>query len=276
MWAPAFMTNFQWEQVGDPMRAHPEIPFIAAALYLGLVFCVPPLLKNRAPFNLRSCMIAWNLFLSAFSIVGTIYTVPALYRLVLTRGMHASICEDPRLTWMSGVAGCWSMIFGLSKIPEMIDTVFLVAQKKEVIFLHWYHHLTVMLYCWHGYVTRVPCGLWFAAMNFSIHSVMYLYYACMAVPSLRPIVKTIGPFITTLQIAQMASGLSIVGLATYLNNATNACEDPDRANLWAGTIMYFSYFLLFNQLRQKKAEGRRTEAPSSSSTSKIVGGQSKR
>ena len=32
-----------------------------------------------------------------------------------------------------------------SQIPELLDTVFLVLQKKRVIFLHWFHHVTVMM-----------------------------------------------------------------------------------------------------------------------------------
>ena len=43
---------------------------------------------------------------------------------------------------------------------------------QQVIFLHWFHHATVMLYCWHAYHNRVAPGLWFAAMNFLVHSIM--------------------------------------------------------------------------------------------------------
>lgn len=57
-----------------------------------------------------------------------------------------------------------------------VDTVFLVLRKREVIFLHWFHHVTVLLYCWHAYHHSVAAGLWFATMNYSVHSIMYLYY----------------------------------------------------------------------------------------------------
>ena len=37
-----------------------------------------------------------------------------------------------------------------------------------------------MLYCWHAYHNRIAPGLWFASMNYLVHSVMYTYYFLMA------------------------------------------------------------------------------------------------
>ena len=35
-------------------------------------------------------------------------------------------------------------------ISHFFVLVFLIIRKKEVIFLHWYHHVTVLLFCWHS------------------------------------------------------------------------------------------------------------------------------
>ncbi len=57
------------------------------------------------------------------------------------------------------------------KIPELIDTVFIVLRKKPLIFLHWYHHVTVVLYCWHSFAQRSSAGaaslvrVWHVAYN---------------------------------------------------------------------------------------------------------------
>ena len=64
--------------------------------------------------------------------------------------------------------GLWVGLFIYSKMPELLDTAFLTFQKKPVIFLHWFHHVTVLLYCWHAYHHQVSSGLWFASMNYCV------------------------------------------------------------------------------------------------------------
>lgn len=107
----------------------------------------------------------------------------------MPRAAHA----DPVLLWM--------------QIPELVDTVFLVLQKKPVIFLHWFHHVTVMLYCWHAYVNRIGPGIWFGGINYAVHSVMYLYYFLATYNRQSKLVRTITSMmqmpITIIQILQM-------------------------------------------------------------------------
>ncbi|VDL66713.1 unnamed protein product [Nippostrongylus brasiliensis] len=50
----------------------------------------------------------------------------------------------------TGPASFWACMFAFSKIAELGDTVFLVLRKRPVIFLHWYHHAVVLVYCWHS------------------------------------------------------------------------------------------------------------------------------
>ena len=97
------------------------------------------------------------------------------------------------------------MLFIFSKIPELFDTAFIVLGKKKLIFLHWYHHVTVLLYCWHSYGTRNAAGLWFIAMNYTVHAIMYFYYFLTGL-GYRP---KWAFFVTIIQISQMFVGVMV-------------------------------------------------------------------
>ena len=48
----------------------------------------------------------------------------------------------------SSVSSLWTYLFTMSKVPELMDTVFIVLRKQPLIFLHWYHHITVLIFTW--------------------------------------------------------------------------------------------------------------------------------
>ena len=96
------------------------------------------------------------------------------------RGFRYSVCADPKEWYLDGPVGLWVGLFIFSKIPELWDTFYIVARQRPLLFLHWYHHVTVLLYCWHAFATEAPQALYFVAMNYSVHAIMYAYYACSA------------------------------------------------------------------------------------------------
>jgi hypothetical protein len=178
------------------------------------------------------------------------------------------VCAPAEAAFGTGAAGLWVMLFVFSKVPELIDTYFLVEAKKQVIFLHWYHHITVLLYCWNSYVTESAAGLWFVAMNYSVHSIMYLhFYLQTSFPTPKGTQKPKGGLyalarlmsrnailITVMQIMQMFVGTSIVLACLYYNKygvkvykykySMSKCNNVD-SNLLAGGVMYASYLALF-------------------------------
>lgn len=75
------------------------------------------------------------------------------------------------------VSGFWTWMFVLSKLPELGDTVFIVLRKKPLIFLHWYHHITVLLYTWYSFTEYTSSARWFVVMNYCVHRcVLYQLY----------------------------------------------------------------------------------------------------
>ena len=121
--------------------------------------------QDRPAFNLRGALASWNLLLTVFSLAGFLRTMPHLVHSVLSdeaglaHGFYASVCRPAETSFGQGANGLWTMLFIFSKVPELLDTAFLVLHKKPV-------HFTVLLYCWHSYMTRSSAGLYFVAMNY--------------------------------------------------------------------------------------------------------------
>lgn len=168
--------------------------------------------------------------------------MPVLISNVLTQPYQDTVCTDPIQSYGTGPCGFWVMLFIFSKVPELIDTVFIVIRKKRLIFLHWYHHVTVLLFCWNSFATAAGSGLYFVAMNYSVHALMYGYYCLQA---LNACPKSFPAHLITLsQIGQMfiGTGVCISGWYYMLNGMECA---NDKSNLVAGALMYGSYLYLF-------------------------------
>jgi elongation of very long chain fatty acids protein 6 len=159
---------------------NPFIPVVVVILYALFAYYGQKFMKDRKPFDLAMPLAYWNLFLSIFSFFGMIRTVPHLLNNLRLMSMDQNLCTNAQMSFGDGACGLWVQLFIFSKIPELVDTVFIVLRKKPLIFLHWYHHITVLLFCWHSYATEASTGLFFVAMNYSVHAVMYGYYFLMA------------------------------------------------------------------------------------------------
>merc|ERR1719253_1290894 len=169
-------------------------------------------------------------------------TVPHLVYNLYAFSFEDTLCKPPTFMYGLGATGMWVQLFIFSKIPELFDTLFIVLRKKPLIFLHWYHHITVLLFCWHSYVTHSTTGLYFATMNYSVHFIMYGYYFLIVY---KWVPKWFPPGIITIaQISQMVVGVAVTVYSIYLLKTRRDCSVSSE-NLLAGGLMYFSYFLLF-------------------------------
>jgi len=225
--------------------------------YLVFIFGGKKYMESQKEFDLKYPLALWNAALSVFSFIGMCRTAPWLGAKILTSSYEDTICENPMNSWGNGATGLWVMLFIYSKIPELVDTVFIVLRKKKLIFLHWYHHVTVLLFCWNAYATLAGSGLYFVAMNYSVHALMYGYYCLQALDCLPKQFPTI--VITLSQIAQMFVGTGVCISAWYYKFNGNTCHN-DMSNLVAGALMYASYLYLFvdfalgRYLRKPKAK----------------------
>ena len=176
------------------------LPFTAycSAAYLVIVFGLQRYMKNRAAFELRPALALWSASLAVFSLIAAVKLVPERVHVVRQYGWADSVCKvdvypDDLVFWV--------FLFVLSKVIELGDTVFIVLRKQKLIFLHWYHHITSLTLAWYSLSVSQALGMWYAPMNFSVHAVMYSYYALKASKIRVP--KAVSMVITVLQIVQV-------------------------------------------------------------------------
>lgn len=216
--------------------------FYYCAVYMILIFGGQHYMQGRPRFNLRGILCVWNTLLALFSMMGACRTAPELFHVLKNYGVYHSICI-PSFIELDRVAGFWSWLFVLSKLPELGDTVFVVLRKQPLIFLHWYHHITVLLYSWFSYTEYTSSARWFIVMNYCVHSIMYSYYALRSMGYSPP--KAFAMLITTCQLAQMVIGCWVNILAAqYLQEGKQECH-ISWFNIKLSIAMYFSYFVLF-------------------------------
>ena len=217
-----------------------HVAVLICLLYVTSIYVGRSWMANRKPYSLRRLLLAWNTGLAAFSILGAIVLVPPLVHNVYYHGFIHSYCRstyfnDPHLA-------LWTILFVFSKLIELGDTAFVVLRKSPLQFLHWYHHITVLLYCWYGTGVGSALGHWFGAMNVIVHSIMYSYYAVKVVGIRVP--SGIAKIITTLQISQMFVGLTLILITLKISQDGVQCDVSHNA-AYIGLAMYTSYFILF-------------------------------
>jgi len=214
----------------------------ASAIYLVTIFTLLNVMKTRTPFKLRGALCVWNAALSVFSFAGAYYMLPEMYEVLASpRGsFNKAVC----ISSVVESAQYWMWLFALSKIVELGDTLFIVLRRQPLIFLHWVHHVSALIYTWYAFGQNISLGRWFVTMNYSVHSLMYGYYALRALQYRIP--RPIAMFITTLQIAQMVMGFYVSVYAFHAKMTGSYCEIPT-ITATAGVFVYTAFFFMFAQ-----------------------------
>ena len=220
----------------------------ASVVYVVTIFSIQRWMKDRQKLDLRGPLFLWSLTLAVFSLATTIVSLPKFLHYWYLYGFERVSCDcvifdDPR-------TGLWAFLFVFAKILELGDTIFIVLRKQKLIFLHWYHHITVMCYGWNfSYSRRICYTQSFMSMNCFIHSIMYGYYAVRAQGRYRPPLG-VNMMITLLQLIQMIIG-TYVNLYIYYrrtidpNRYCDGKAEKEHHYVYFSLAMYFSYFVLF-------------------------------
>lgn len=256
-----FENDFAHLETRKWMTQNWTMVFYYIGAYMVVVFGGQYLMQSRQRFELRGVLSAWNTILAAFSIMGAFRTAPEFLHTLTHYGLYHSVCV-PSFINQDKVSGFWTYMFVLSKLPELGDTLFIVLRKQPLIFLHWYHHITVLLYSWFSYTEYTSSARWFIVMNYCVHAVMYSYYALRSMGYSPP--RSFAMFITTLQLLQMIVGCAINLWAYNIMKHTECHISP--LNIKLSIAMYFSYFVLFARFFYKAyLSGNRRRKPADQS-----------
>jgi len=217
------------------------VPVASCAVYILLVFALPPLLKKTNAFQLSLLLPIWNLFLTILSVFMSAGILPSLLNYPYVHGPYKTFC-DPDQMRFDGPVGFWLWVFLLSKYLEFLDTLWLILRKKNVIFLHWYHHATVIFLFTALFYYRAVTGAHSAAVNSAIHVIMYWYF--YRVESGAKLWW--GFILTALQIMQMIAGLVANAFFAYYRLQGNKCSsDWGVLTFSLSYSIIGSYFVLF-------------------------------
>ncbi|XP_050520253.1 elongation of very long chain fatty acids protein 4-like isoform X2 [Daktulosphaira vitifoliae] len=155
---------------------------ISSILVIYLLFVLkvgPMIMKKRKPLNLKMVMLFYN-------IIQTIFNGYMVLLFFITPGAISYhfkyLCNPlPRNAnvFLMHELNKASWYFFISKVIDLLDTVFFVLRKKQsqVTSLHVYHHVNMAITCW-AYLKFIKGEqlLFGGLLNSFIHVIMYSYY----------------------------------------------------------------------------------------------------
>eukprot|EP01088_Endostelium_zonatum_P009320 TRINITY_DN2251_c0_g1_i1.p1 TRINITY_DN2251_c0_g1~~TRINITY_DN2251_c0_g1_i1.p1 ORF type:complete len:186 (+),score=17.62 TRINITY_DN2251_c0_g1_i1:121-678(+) len=113
-------------------------PVVAIPLYLLMVFVLPYFISR--PRDCKLAMQIWNFLLTVLSLAMFVTWTTSIYADIqkYSNPVYYLTCL-PGGSLTLGMVPVAAITFMISKYLELVDTLFLILKKKEVIFLHWYH-----------------------------------------------------------------------------------------------------------------------------------------
>lgn len=188
----------------------------------------------------------WCTCLSIFSMFGTYYTGKYL--------LYGGLLDEKNI--MGTDAEFWYHAFIISKIPELLDTIFIVLRSKKLVMLQYYHHLATLMISFYG--AKFMCSKFtiFMFMNYFVHMFMYFYYAMY--PFFKKQMRKFGTFVNILQVLQMLFAIVII-IYYYVSSTDLICivYPTSEQRIFVvniGVGMYISYFVLFIALFFERIE----------------------
>jgi hypothetical protein len=203
--------------------------FYAALVWFFQLF-QKPTKGYKPPQWLESLRWLHNVSLSAVSLWMMVTMIRELHATGRFNSFQSMACVN---TDNSGLYGFANFVYLASKVWEWADTIFLILSGKQVIFLHYFHHMTTFTMA--AVVHNFPVG-GYCFLNCGVHFIMYLHYAYP--------VKWARSLITSTQLLQFVIVITIHTYG-YLNPTTCFDMAPVTREWWFNETVVVGFFVLF-------------------------------
>uniref|UniRef100_A0A914UXE6 Elongation of very long chain fatty acids protein n=1 Tax=Plectus sambesii TaxID=2011161 RepID=A0A914UXE6_9BILA len=215
-----------------------------AAFYVVTIFSIKYFMRDRKPFDLQLPLNAWNAFLALFSVLGTLLLTPTFFGEIFNKGLTDSYCKINR-SYTDNRAGYWTFLWVVSKIPELVDTIFIVLRKKPLMFMHWFHHVLTGYFAFISYSADNAYMIWIVYLNYTVHAFMYSYYFLRSLRIRVP--PQVARMITASQIVQFLITHVVMIHLAYITLVQGRQCDVTLKSYLVGAFMELAYLFLFSR-----------------------------
>jgi elongation of very long chain fatty acids protein 6 len=246
-----FVANFKGSPFVELAATYYEFPVGLAISYLLFCFIGYKMIRFQRALDLQMYNLLWNAALCVVSFAGMCRTLPLLLSVIYapTPSLRESLCVFGS-SYSDGPGAFWIVVFVLCRIFQLLDTMFIILRKKPLPVVHWFQHVTMVLYCWDGFATRSPTLVFIAGANYMLNAMMYGSWCLVALKLKVVNLSAVPLMITVMQICEsvMGLGLCCVSLHHIMGGAT--CGSP--RNTIAGIMIYGSILFLQGSLEWNK------------------------
>jgi len=145
------------------------------SLYIGyyvVIFGLQRIMKGFQPIRFKNTVIVHNIFLSSMSLALLLMIVERLISPITEHGLFYAVCSADM--WKDRGLELLYYINYLFKYYELLDTVFLVLAKKDLEFLHVYHHGMTLWLTWTQLAGNTSVQWVPIVLNLAVHVLVLL------------------------------------------------------------------------------------------------------
>ncbi|KAI7864372.1 GNS1/SUR4 family-domain-containing protein [Spinellus fusiger] len=243
-------SDFSFTAGITPFSTVKEVVVTCLAYYV-IIFGGQYLMRNKPAFRLNLLFQTHNVLLTLVSGSLLALLVEQIYPKVYRHGLFYAICSEK--AWTQPLELLYYLNY-LVKYWELADTMFLVAKKKKLEFLHYFHHSMTMVLCYTQLDGKTTVSWVPIVLNLMVHVLMYYYYFRTAAGARIWWKK----YLTTMQITQFVIDLFVIYFCTYNVFVENhipsistlgGCAGTDGAAFFGCSLLTSYLFLFINFYR---------------------------